>query len=361
MLAAAVSCVYPYEVPELSNEQEILVVDGSIVVGKEARVTMSKMNEFYYFVLPEEWWVEDEAGTRYTPVRGGDRVDLSNAPTDRSYRMVIRKDGKTYFSSFEKGIDQPEITEVNFTADQSRVYCNVSLNESESGTGYVSLSFEEIWHFHAPFQDLYYLEKTAYGYQVSARDIADETYYWCWRYRPNPTEALVDVSHLGGTAKDYPLTVFTRSNDRNHGDYTIKVTARSVSEAEYRFRKNLESAYSSGHNLFTPNPGEIAGNVACEEDPSERVLGYVTLSLAASKEAHLDSRYLVTLEYETSGFLNPEWEEFWHLYNDMAYRPIVEDPAGPVGDALAAPILWGPLRCINCVAAGGTLEKPSFR
>ena len=368
ILAAAVSsCVYPYELPELTREQAFLVVDGSIVVGKEASLRISWMNKdgvSYSYTNPDEWWVEDENGTRYIPERGKQWIDLSQAPTDRSYRMVVKTEGKTYSSSLEKGIDKPMIESIDFGTDEARVYCNVSLKESDTGTGYVALSFEEIWQFHAQYPDQYELkeiepgsEETPGVYVVLEREKPYEARYWCWRYSNTGQETLVDLTNLSGAAKDYRLTSFARNGERNHGDYTIKVHARSISEAEYRFRRNLESS-SMGFNLFTPNPGEVAGNVRCEEDPSQRVMGYVTLSLFTSQEAHLDARFYRYTDPGTAGFVEPAPYEYWLYYYEYRFRPIVPDYSS---DDMNIPILWGPARCIDCVEDGGSLEKPSFK
>lgn len=366
VLAAAVSsCVYPYDLPELAREQAFLVVDGSIVVGKEASLRISWINKdgiSYTYTNPDEWWVEDENGTRYLPERDKQWMDLSQAPEDRSYRMVVKTEGKTYSSSFEKGIDKPIIESIDFGTDEARVYCNVSLRESDAGVGYVALSFEEIWLFHAQYPDQYELkeiepgsEETPGVYEVLEREKPDESRYWCWRYAYNVHETLVDLTNLNGAARDYRLTSFARAGERNHGDYNIKVYARSISEAEYRFRRNLESS-STGFNLFTPNPGEVAGNVRCEEDPSQRVMGYVTLSLFSSKEARLDGRYYKHVDPGTAGFVEPLPTEYWLYYYEYKFRPIVPDYS-----VEPMPILWGPVRCIDCVEDGGSLEKPSFK
>lgn len=368
VLAAAVSsCVYPYDLPELAREQAFLVVDGSIVVGKEASLRISWINKSgvsYSYTKPDEWWVEDENGTRYLPERDKQWMDLSQAPEDCSYRMVVKTEGKTYSSSFEKGIDKPIIESIDFGTDEARVYCNVSLRESDAGVGYIALSFEEIWLFHAQYPDQYELkeiepgsEETPGVYAVVLREKPDESRYWCWRYADNGHETLVDLTNLNGAARDYRLTSFARAGERNHGDYTIKVHARSISEAEYRFRRNLESS-STGFNLFTPNPGEVAGNVRCEEDPSQRVMGYVTLSLFSSKEARLDGRFYKYSDPGIAGFIEPAPYEYWLYYYEYRFRPIVPDYSS---DDMNIPILWGPARCIDCVEDGGSLEKPSFK
>ena len=348
------SCVYPYKAPEISEEgNNYLVVDGSIIVGKYATLKLGHMNH-YASTLPDDWWVEDETGVQYHPRNMGDNVDLSTAPADRSYRMVVKADGKTYSSSFEKGLERPRLHDVTFEANENEVFVNVSFSEGSEGTGFVALSFEEIYKFHTLFIDAFDVDTEIWA--PVKRTKPDYSRYYCWRYLRSNKETLVDLTHLGGTAKDYPITFFMRGGEENHGDYTIKISARSVSDAEYRFQKNIETT-TGGYNLFSPNPGEIAGNVRCEEDPSLPVLGYVTLSLASSIEGHLDDRFYVPISINKEGYIVPTAEEIPTFYLDLKYWPLFEEK----NDNMSTDIYWGPRRCIDCVADGGSLEKPSFK
>ena len=362
LLFLALSCIYPYEVQETYGDSVNVVVDGSIVVGKSADLTLGLMNTKeagyqYSSVRPDEWWVEDNQGTKYSPVSNTSRtVDLTSAPNDRAYRMVVKYSGRTYSSSFENCAEPPVITGITFDDSGYSVNCRVSLEEKSAGSGYVALSYEEMWKFHTQFMDSYFITETDQGWYVLARPEPDTTRYWCWRYSSSNSETLVDMTHLNGVAKDYRCYTFAKSSDRNHGFYHIKVHARSISEAEYRFRKNLETTVV-GYNLFTPNPGEIAGNLRCEEDESVRVFGYVTLSVLSSREAQLDDRYLYTIPRDPEDFIEIKQKEIPYYYYDMNFRPLYEEP----GEDMGVHIMWGPLRCVDCVADGGSLTQPSFR
>ena len=131
--------------------------------------------------------------------------------------------------------------------------------------------------------------------------------------------------------------------------------ARSISEAEYRFRKNLDMP-EGGYNLFTPNPGEIAGNVICEDNPSMPTLGYVTLSVQSSMEANLDGRYYKKGPVNMDQFVIISMYEIPIYYYEYNFRPVFEQK----NDNMGTDIYWGELRCVDCVADGGSLEKPSF-
>ena len=351
ILLSAYSCVYPYDLPDLSEGKEYLVVDASIMLGQRATLSLRTINGRGVMPMIENWWVEDDEGTKYMGSPSMEFVDLSKATADKSYRMVIKVDGKTYSSSFEKADNPPLLEKIEFDADEETVRGKISLKENGSGTGFVAISWEEIWKFHTRFVDAYDVDMKEW--KVVEREDPNYERYWCWHYARNENEILLDMTSLDGVAKHFPFHSFARTNNRNHGDYTIKVMARSISPAEYRFRKNLNSS-SEGYNLFTPNPGEIAGNVRCEEDPSIPVMGYVTLSYASSMEGHLDGKYHITPR--VGNLQELKQEDIPYYYMELEYRPVYYRYDGE--DIIH---LWGPLRCIDCVADGGTLEKPKFR
>lgn len=355
LVSTALSCVYPYDLPDVSGGKEYLVVDGSIEVGNQASLSVRYMEGVDGLPVVERWWVEDDTGVRYTADTGSSTVDMSGADKDKAYRMVMQVNGNTYSSSFEQVTDPPQLQEISFDKLANNVFCNVSLKDNNAGTGFVALSYEEIWNFHTDLID-FYLVDTNYWIVVE-RDEPDMSRYWCWHHTRSADEVLIDLTHLDGSVQYFPLMNFPCVNNRNHGDYTIKVKARSISEAEYRFRKNLANSSVGGYNLFTPNPGEIAGNVRCEEDPSAQVMGYVTLSYASTLTGKLDGRYYIAPSFNRSQFVIPAPGDLPILYYYWNYRPVYST-FGEDGETL---YLWGHLRCIDCIADGGTLEKPDFQ
>ena len=48
-------------------------------------------------------------------------------------------------------------------------------------------------------------------------------------------------------------------------------------------------------------------------------------------------------------------KQMQELYYNASFRPVLE-----VETEDGSEIGWGPLSCIDCVAAGGTKEKPDF-
>ena len=148
---------------------------------------------------------------------------------------------------------------------------------------------------------------------------------------------------------------FRRTDSRNHKKYSIRVRARNLSKQAYEYINYVQDVTSGGSSLFTPDPGTMEGNLHCESDPEKRVMGLVHAACADTRRAFLDSRYLIWIKPDESMLVIVAEEDYDYFYNKRNYRPvksIIRDGESGIG--------WGPERCINCIVAGGTQDKPDF-
>lgn len=361
-LQLVAACIYPFNEVIETPDTPILVFNGNINIGGFASVSVSLMQGFdgsypgnVTTVSLDEWWIEDDSGVTYRPAAPSEKVSLADAPTDRQYRAVIIADGKTYSTAFKKPTAPPVPEKLEFVADDISVSCTLSFSEGADKTGYASLSVEEIWEFHAMYYQEFDIDPVTWEYYPLADDIPSR-HYWCWNSAGPGREIPIDYSNIQGHADKYEVKSFSRKDYRNSRQYYIRVRIRSLSREEFLYLKNLEEMVATGGSLFTPNPGEVSGNVICESDPSQRVLGYITVSRYNTVEGSLDDRYLLSTNYSRDNVkpLKPEEYEYYY-YN--GWRPIYEDFSD---NSFSIVKFWGPERCVDCVLMGGTLEKPEF-
>lgn len=354
------SCVYPYT-PDIDDSQieSSLVIDANILLGNTSTITLSYLqpldlsHSIVYRRAKGDIYLEDSEGDKYPAVTYYDLYRIPTFPVKENvqYRLTVIADNKTYRSDWIEPTAPPEITDVNFTADNTQVYVRVSLEDHGQGSGYASASFEEIWKFHTDYVRLYgYIPETNSVYMLM---YPDESHIWCWRKNILGYSYNIDYSALDGVVKDYSIFHFLRTSDRNHQEYNIRVKVWNLTPEQYRFRKILEENESIGGDLFSPEPGEVRGNVYCEDDENEKVFGYVNVSRVAMKDAKLNSRY--DLWTAPKSLIEVAPEDYLDFYNN-GYNP-VEQIASAEGGMVVG---WGLGRCYDCVLAGGTLEKPSF-
>ena len=352
LLLTVASCIYPYDPQMPDTVEEALVVEGYITVGDTTTVTLG-------YLLPLDGgysvrrasgkaYVEDDAGTVYSG--SGNtviRIDTEKAPGDRKYRLVVEADGKTYESGWMTPLEPPAIDNVRFTADELSVYALVSFTDPEGGSRFTAVSFEEDWEFHADWLKNYdYDPETNL---VSPVDRPDMAHYWCWKSYKATSYSLVDSHDLGGKVVDYTFRSFPRTNNRNHRKYRVKVKVWNLGGEEYRFRKLLDENASIGGNLFTPEPGEIAGNLVCTSDPSVKVYGYAGISLVNTRYFYMDGSFW---RYDASPLTIVD-PDFYDLYYNRGYQPVEYYKVAGEGG-----IGWGLPFCYDCIEAGGTQVEP---
>ena len=363
LLFAVLSCVYPYDTSLTSSDEFIPVFDGSIIIGDRATLSVTRMVDLDgdyskgftgSDVLAFTWWVEDDSGKKYLPtVSKPSEINLVSASPLRQYKIHAEVAGKTYESPLQTVPDSPVIDDITFWADEKTVFVGASVSENAGSTGYIAFTFEETWEFHVDYVPEYSIDEET----LEMEEVGDGRvgHYYCWKYSGSLSDKVADVSIIDGSITAYPFHSFARIDNRNHRKYSINVFVRYIQEDEYRFRKHLDQQKEGGNDLFNPNPGEMIGNIACTDDSKQRVLGFISVSQAASKRVFLDNRYQIVKEINDAYLIIVPTEEY-RAYYDSGYRPIKQtvDFEGNIG------IGWGPLRCIDCTYDGGTLERPDF-
>ena len=386
------ACIYPYT-PDLDEAPEgVLAIDANISIGDVSTVRLGTLYSIYpsgnstypNLAIGTKVWLEDDAGTTYegtlsnpyisstlygssydgysstsTPIFS---LPTENAPENREYRLCIEALGATYVSDWTSLSESPVIQGIEFLADDESVTVGVSVDGGPNATGYLLLSYEETWLFHVDYVPEFTL--TPYtlwdgGWGLSVEKTGqDYSKYWCWKSHNNNRSYPVDYTAMTTNGvTNWPLLRFSRKNDRNHRRYSVNVKAQIISKETYRFLKNLEDTSAGGDNLFTPTPGEIAGNLRCESDPDRRVLGYARFSKKpVSRRAWLDDRYYNRMP--RSYALNFTKEENYQRLYQAGFTILEEHNPPQEGDD--GPYGWGPPECYDCTAAGGTLTRPDF-
>lgn len=360
---AAASCIYPYEAELQSPDHSILVVEGSIALGGEASLSVLTMKSLrdspggaFSRANVQRWWVEDDAGTQYRNSSTGGKISLKSAPAGRSYKMVMQIDGKTYSTPFQHPLPPPEIKNISFWADNEWVYAGISLESGAESSGYAAISIEEIWKFHTIFQAEFDFDPKK-GVYVPMEADSPNYHYWCWRHLTGTTEQVLDYAYNDGKVDDYIFHSFARNDERNHGDYSVKVRVRTLTRDESVYLKNLQKKKGESSNLFSPNPGEVPGNIVCEDNPSEQVLGYVSVMDYSTSTAQLDDRFLLKDEYDDSWF---QWIPYGmesYYYDNLQWRPVRYYFPDDIEHKMMG---WVERRCVDCTYTGGSTEQPLF-
>lgn len=361
VLLGVSSCIYPYDADISKETDQTIVIEGEVLVGGTTTIRLSYLTELGSLASSRHpagrAWVEDRDGNRFESSNKSLSWNISipteTAPSGKQYRAVIEVDGETYVSEWLDADPKPTINGIHFGSDGVKVTVYVDVDAQACHSGYMGFSFDETWEFHADFIPEVVVNPN--GWQYSDM-MGAWPFYWCYRSSVSQQMVLLDYSALeGAQTKQYPVHSFLCIDSRNHQKYSILVKAFALSRDAYLYNKQTQDMSELGGDLFSPEPGMLQGNLTCTTDDGRQVMGLILAAEVATKRAFLDNRYLRVTRQDDSFMVEVPEEKMPVYYYDMNYRPIkyvtMEDRQ-VVG--------WGPHRCINCLEAGGTQEKPAF-
>lgn len=363
VLAAAVSCVYPFEA-EVGGESHDLVVEGNIVPGTVAQFYLrythplqshENMSEGADAVLT----VRDENGKVYAARRVGSalyEVDMTYASPDLKYSLNIKTENNEYATELMAVTKAPEIKELSYQLSEDNVDVVLSLDGKDDNRHY-KVSFLETWEYHSD-----YLAKTIFDPEaeviVPLPDDYQYEYYYCWRTRrPNEAVLISAAENESNKVMRYVIMSDSRGSKKFSIVYRMDVSVTAISDGCYEYLKNLQQSSNVSGDLFSPTPSRMESNVVCLTDPTKQVVGYVDAIQPTERRFQLDCRsvsiHKPKLILDDYYLFVPDTEELTLLdYYNFGYRPV--DDRGSEG----GPIYWAQAQCVDCRLEGGNKNKP---
>lgn len=373
LLAAAVSCIYPFDAQFPSEVAERLVVDGDILIGEITRINISYLQPIGgNSVTPDNVmatvWVEGDGNgvMRGNYVRSGMyEIDTRNVGSSAKVRLCIKllETGKVYSTEWLPIHDAPVNPTLDYDMDDDNLHVRLSLGGT--GDGYYRFDFDETWEFHADFIPTHQYDFRPESKQHPIMEIPDDVdamaNYYCWSSASSKEPGLATTSSLlEDRLSGLEVTSVKRSDRKLSEIYYINVTVRPLSREGYDYLYNLDVNSNNTGSLFSPVPSDVRGNIRCVSDTNEVVIGHVEASRIARCEMYVKNivSHAFTGEYGNKLLLSkPEPDEDgvidFYQYYLMGYRPVGIFTVNEVTD-----VYWAPLRCVDCTAAGGVKTKP---
>ena len=167
------ACVTPFSFKNTENEDEILVVDGNIILNGETKVYLSlmeKLDDDYprtIYIKDAKVWVESKLGTKLagtvtTEVNNPPffLIDTKMLPMDGQYKLCIDlPNGRSYESDFLTPLLTPEIDAIDYAVNEtgSAVDFLVTTYGNLNSSHYYKWNYTEDWEVTAQFRpNIYY-------------------------------------------------------------------------------------------------------------------------------------------------------------------------------------------------------------
>ncbi len=354
-------CVTKF-MPEIDESRELLVVEGIITDQNETnsiRLTKSSPLDRKNTIKPVLKCIvnlSDDLGNTWLLKEKGNGYYITDSTVfrgvlGRSYTLRVDTrnslpNGYNYESDPVEMKPVPEIDRLYYekvliaaeTDDApAKEGCDILLDTRDSGEdcSYFRWDYTETWEIRLPY------------------DVPNKI---CWVTNNSSQILLKNTSHLSqNNISAYPVTFISNETDRLDNRYSILVRQYSISEQEYNYWNRMQTMSEQTGTLYDVMPSSVQGNMNCIEDPSEKVLGFLSVSAKRTKRIYVEELF--------SGLVE--------LYKDCAVDTV--GPIGPIPNLGVS--LWiiidgsyemPPYRvltdkkgCADC-SVRGTTKKPAF-
>lgn len=205
------------------------------------------------------------------------------------YRLhIVTAEGKDYTSDYETSKTTPPIDSVGFTIQNNGVQVYVSAHDGTNSTRYYRWDYVETWSFHAKYQSPYVTDGKKLNFRTPGQEI-----YSCYANNNSSTIVLGSSARL---TKDEiiknPIVYIASTSEKVETKYSILVKQYALTSEAYNFWQNLKKNTEQLGTIFDAQPSEVQGNVHCTTDPSEPVIGYVSVTNTQQKRIFISADQL---------------------------------------------------------------------
>lgn len=369
-------CKEPFT-PKLSasNNNKYLVIEGVISGGSDStfiKLSTSKKIDTSAVVNPvtgAHLTVESDANSTFalneiTP--GTYAAPPVALDVTHRYRLKISTaDNKQYESDLVQVKNSPVIDSVGFVAQQTGVQIYANTHDDANTTRYYRWDYSENWQFHSK-----YVSTT--NYDLTSRAVSQQVYN-CFG---SDKSANIVIASSVKLTKDLiynaPITTIPSSSEKIEIRYSILVKQYALTSDAYDFWQNLQKNTEKIGSIFDVLPSEVQSNYHCISNPTELVIGYLSVGNTATKRIFINASQLLpgyvtaypcACERDTAfnsptGHQNPTSI----LIPPSPYTPIdglYVHPPTPFGkpDAYSYSIIL----CVDCTVRGTTAPPPFWK
>jgi len=353
-------CITLYEFSGTERLHSVLVVEGIITdsvtnIRLSRSVGLSDRLNDYVYVDNGTVWVECDDGTVSNTSQfmgmGYYHILTGDLNPDCKYRLRILLEGEEYRSEFLQPLLTPDFDLAWAKKGEVSISIHVSTQDTIRQSAYYLWSFMEDWEIKARLL----VDSFCINGEWVANDIfTTGNRYWCWKKDSSRVFILGNVERMTDQAvKSMEIRSFFASNERLSLLFHISVKQHLIRKEAYKYYANLQKNVESTGSLFAPIPAELPGNVYCITTPDMPVIGFVEVSTSreqgqfmSADEAYAESVNLMdcNIEIPPGGYAPPQ------CYNTARYQWV---------HYMRQKWIYNP-QCVDCIAAGGTKNKPPW-
>ncbi|GAC1493540.1 MAG: hypothetical protein NVS1B13_24010 [Flavisolibacter sp.] len=251
-------------------------------------------------------------------------------------------------------LNNPPIDSINWRREDKGVRIFANTHDPQNNTRYYRWQYDETWEIHTHY---FSVLKFVNG-EILNRDPITEAVNICWKY--GASSKIVTGSSVKlkeDIIFEKPLVLIPEGSEKISVRYSILVKQYALSKKAFDFFQILKKNSESLGSFFDAQPSEVPGNMHSITDPTEIVIGMVSISPEREKRIFIDNKELSNWNYkpDCTSFLianNPDSIQQYIPSLGLPYD--VKRGRGIEGYYIAAPV------CVDCTVEGGSGIRPSY-
>lgn len=364
LLMATYGCRQPYLPPVLTAPNSYLVVDGLIKAGGDSTIIqLSRTRNLSDTVksIPEtDAWMQLE-GSRgdihYFSHLGNGRFGAPPLQLNpgAEYRLRIKSGNAEYLSAFVPVKITPEVDSLSWIRDSS-LTVRVSTHDPTGKSRYYRWEFRETWEYNSFYESI-----LGYNYGINQPFYLDPKDYLnrCWSDERSSAILLTTTKNLAeDVVENFPVTTIPEGSDKVSVRYSILVNQYALTREAFEYWQLLRKNTNELGSIFGAQPAELISNIQSVKNPSEPVIGFVSIASVQQKRLFIRRGQLsgwnpdFTLKAKCEVKVVGADSLSYYMQRNRNLMQAYNITGG--GTALADKV------CIDCRLRGGTTSKPVF-
>jgi hypothetical protein len=388
----ALSCISPFEPDYKGGEDNLLVVDGSLIKGYEKQVInisrSSSVSQPKYQPV-ENCYVKimDDSGNEFvffeeSQGKYAAHIDDALLTYDTQYKLVFSTpSGEHYESGYQRLLKTAPVDSIysvkeNHYIPDSLKYMQglqfyVDLDAPDDASRFYRWQIQETWEIHAG-----YMISGLYDGNVIIFDPSkpSDSLYYCWDTKTATGIYTYSTSNLShNILKEIPLHFKPHYSPDLIIKYCATVRQFALNEDAFYYWHQKEIELNESGQIYTTQPSQLISNIYNVNDPGEKVLGFFWVSSCTIKHMFEKNPFVRSIIGPEScisyGICTDDLGDTEKLMNTLynVIRNTRNFPEPPVYlyyvvDQMSglACIFFTKDECIDCRLMGGTNHRPDF-
>jgi len=376
-------CVKPYNPPAITSNGSYLVVEGAINSGSDpTTITLNRtVNLSSHSSLKPELHaivaVQSDQNLVFPLTEAGNGRYVSaglNLSNSHTYRLSIKtSNNEQYYSDYVTALNSPPIDSVNFTITNNGVNIYSNTHDATNRVKYYRWDYQETWIIHSNYDSGF----ISNGDTVLERTPAQQVTI-CWS---SDTSSNIVLGSTAALARDVisgnPITSIVSTSEKLSSEYSILVRQYALTGDAYNFWVNLRNNTENLGSIFDAQPSQINGNIHSATNPTEPVIGYISVGSTSSIRIFIKNQQLpgwlailpnyncvldtFYYKYIPPGGQIPVNQVNEYINYDKGAGPGALIPIAPVGPPLVPPTGYtaSSTQCVECTLRGTNIQ-PSY-